>query len=319
MNTYNADFYQLFNEIADLLAITGEGNFFQIRAYQEAGRLLKEEADPITKKNASIATFQKLPRIGEALAIKMMQYIETGEIEYLENLRFKVPKTVRELLKIPGIGPKSVGKLYTQAGVKSKKDLIQKAESGELAELEGFGEKSVEKILQAIADHQEKKKRHTRQEADQVISQLVPKLKSIKGVRRVNVAGSYRRGAKTVGDVDILVAGSISSKVLQAAILSVFPDLKLLGSGETKISFVLFPQNLQVDVRLVPLKNYGAALLYFTGSKDFNVNMRRKAIAQGCLLNEYGLMKAGRVVASKTEEEIFKALGMEYVRPDNRK
>lgn len=319
MKAYNDDFYDLFNEIADLLAITGEGNFFQIRAYQEAGRLLKEEVDPITKEQASVEAFQKLPRVGEALAIKMVQYIETGEIKYLEELRAKVPQSVRELLKIPGIGPKSVGKLYIQAGVKSKKDLIKKAESGELEALEGFGKKSVEKVLQAIADHQEKKRRHTREEAQQIIEQILPKLKTLKGVSQVDVAGSYRRGAKTVGDVDILVAGSTTPKKLETTLQSIFPDLKLLGSGETKISFMLLPQNLQVDVRLVPLKNYGAALLYFTGSKDFNVNMRRVAIGQGCLLNEYALMKAGEVVASETEQAIFKALGMEYVEPEKRR
>jgi len=319
MKTYNNDFYDLFTEIADLLAITGEGNFFQIRAYQEAGRMLKEETHPIFKKGASVEAFEKLPRIGEALAIKMMQYIETGEMAYLEELRAKVPASVRELLKIPGIGPKSVKKLYLEAGIQSKADLIGKAESGELEKLEGFGKKSVEKILEAISDRQEKKKRHTRQEAESVITPLLPVLRQLKGVKQADVAGSYRRQADTVGDVDILVSGSIAPQKLETALLSVFPTLKLLGSGETKISFMLLPQNLQVDVRLVGSKNYGAALLYFTGSKDFNVNMRREAIKQGCLLNEYSLSKQGKVLASRTEEEIFKALGMSYVEPEKRK
>lgn len=319
MKNYNEDFYQLFNEIADLLAITGEGSFFQIRAYQEAGRMLKEESEPITKKNASLDAFNKLPRIGEALALKMMQYIETSQIPYLEELRAKVPEPVRELLKIPGIGPKSVGKLYTLAGVKSKEDLIAKAESGELEQLEGFGKKSVEKLLKAIEQNQQKKKRHEREEAKKAVDPLLDKLRALPGVHQVEVAGSFRRRAETVGDVDLLVAGAVGPDAIEKACREAFPDLELLGSGDTKISFLLMPQNLQVDIRFVPLKSYGAALLYFTGSKDFNVKLRRKAIAQGYLLNEYGLMKSGEVVASETEEDIFRALGVKWVAPEKRK
>lgn len=318
MKTYNKDFYKLLNEIADLLAITGAG-FFQVRAYREAARVLMEEADPITKKNASIASFKELPRIGNAIAEKMMSYISTGRIKTLEELRKEVPKGVRELLKIPNLGPGRIGKLYFMAGVSNKRELIKYAKSGEIINLPGFGAKSVDKILQAIASNQQKKKRHTRKDVEPVAKKLLGILKKIKSVHSAEIAGSYRRGAPTVGDLDILVTGDLDNVKFEKAVRKVFPDIAILGSGETKISFVIFPNNLQIDIRFLPKESYGAALLYFTGSKDFNVMMRKKAIELGYLLNEYALFKDGEYHKGVTEKEVFKALGMKYVEPTKRK
>lgn len=318
MKTYNEDFYKLLNEIADLLAITGAG-FFQVRAYREAARVLMDEAEPITKKNASIAAFKALPRIGDAIAEKMMSYIKTGKIKALEELRKEVPKGVRELLKIPNLGPGRIGKLYFMAGVSNKRELIKYAKSGEMTNLPGFGEKSVEKILQAIASDQQKKKRHARKEAEPVAKKLLGILKKMKSVKGAEVAGSYRREAATVGDLDILVTGDLDNEKALKAVRKAFGTITILGSGETKISFVIFPQNLQIDIRFLPEESYGAALLYFTGSKNFNVKMRKKAIEMGYLLNEYGLFKDGEYYKGVNEKEVFKALNMKYVEPKNRK
>lgn len=318
MKTYNEDFYRLLNEIADLLAITGAG-FFQVRAYREAARVLMEEAEPITKKNASIESFKELPRIGNAIAEKMMSYIKTGKIKALEELRKEVPKSVRDLLKIPNLGPGRIGKLYFLAGISNKRELIKYAKSGEMINLPGFGKKSVEKILQAITSDQQKKKRHERSEVEPMAKKLIAILKKMKKVSSAEVAGSFRRGAPTVGDLDILVTGDLDNVTLEKAVRKEFSDITILGSGETKISFVIFPNNLQVDIRFLPKESYGAALLYFTGSKDFNVMMRKKAIEQGYLLNEYGLFKDGEYTVGKTEKEVFEALGMKYVEPAKRK
>ena len=318
MKTYNEDFYRLFNEIADLMAITGAG-FFQVRAYREAARVLMEEADPITKKNASVKAFKELPRIGNAIADKMMSYIKTGKIKTLEELRKEVPKGVRELLKIPNLGPGRIGKLYFMAGVSNKRELIKYAKSGEMINLPGFGEKSVEKILQALASNQQKKKRHARKDVEQVAKKLLSIFKKMKSVHSAEVAGSYRRGAPTVGDLDILVTGDLDNAKFEKTVRKVFPDIAILGSGETKISFVIFPNNLQIDIRFLPKESYGAALLYFTGSKDFNVMMRKKAIELGYLLNEYALFKDGEYFKGATEKEVFKALNMKYVEPAKRK
>ena len=318
MKTYNEDFYRLFNEIADLMAILSE-NSFKIRAYREAARRIKEEFHPIKKTSASEATFMKQPGIGEAIATKMMEYIETGQIAYLEKLRKQVPKPVRDLLNIPHLGPIRVRDLYIQLGIKNKKDLLKAAKNGEIKTLPGFGSTLVESILEAIKKGQEKKKRHKRGEVEPVAKKLVGILKKMKPVKTAEVAGSFRREAPTVGDLDILVTGDLDNDRFLKAVRSAFGEITVLGSGETKISFVLFPQNLQVDIRFLPEESYGAALLYFTGSKDFNVMMRKKAIEKGYLLNEYALFKDGEYVAGETEEALFKALGMKTVEPKKRK
>ena len=314
----NEELSQAFHEIADLMAILSE-NGFKIRAYREAARRIKEELHPITKKTASVKEFMKLPGIGEAIAKKMMEYIETGQIAFLEKLRKKVPKPVRDLLEIPHLGPIRVRDLYINLGVKNKKDLIRAAKNGEMDKLPGFGEKLIESILEAIEKGQEKKKRHERKAVEPVAKKLIAILKKIKSVRTAEVAGSYRRGASTVGDLDILVTGDLDNKAFEKAVRKVFPDIAILGSGETKISFVIFPNNLQIDIRFLPEESYGAALLYFTGNKDFNVMMRKKAIEMGYLLNEYALFKDGEYYKGATEQEVFEALGMKYVEPSKRK
>ena len=318
MKSYNEDFYRLFNELADLLALLNE-NSFKIRAYREAARKLKENVEPITKKNADPKKFRELSGVGEHIANKMAEYIKTGKISALEKLRKQIPKPVRDMLEIPHLGPNRVRGLYINLGIKSKKDLIRCAKNGEIDKLPGFGPKLVSQILGAIEKGQEKKHRHERKEVEPVAKKLTGILKKIKGVDQVIVAGSYRRGAETVGDLDILVSGNPKVDEAEKKIYKAFPDHSSLASGETKIAFVIFPQNLQVDIRFVPEDSWGAALLYFTGSKDYNVMMRKVAIEQNCLLNEYGLFKDGEYIAGKTEKEVFGKLGLPYKDPKNRK
>ncbi len=318
MKTYNKELADCFNEIADLLGIKGEG-FFTIRAYKEGLRIMEEVAQPIGKKEANLDTLQAIEKIGEALALKIIQYIETGKMKYLEELRKEIPKSVRELLNIPGLGPGRVGKLYKQAGVDSKDELIKQAKNGSLEALPGFGKKTVEKILDAIATHQEKKKRHERSEVERISKKIIPVLKKLKGVGQIEIAGSFRRQSETVGDMDMLITGTADPKKADEAIRGLFDDFRILGSGDTKISFVIFPENLQVDLRFVPEESYGAALLYFTGSKEFNVKMRKTAISKNYLLNEYGLFEKGEYIAGKTEKEVFEKLEMNFVAPEDRK
>ena len=318
MKSYNDDFYRLFNEIADLMELISE-NPFKIRAYRTAARKIQESIEPITKKNADKKKFDELPGIGEAIADKMMQYIKTGKIKYLEKLRRTIPKPVRDMLSIPHLGPKRVRDLYINLGIKSKKDLIKSAKGGEINKLPGFGEKLVGQIMNAIQKGQKKKKRHDRKEVTPIAKKLISILKKTKGIKQVEVGGSYRRQAETVGDLDILVSGNPSIEEAEKKIYKTFLDHTILASGETKIAFVIFPQNLQVDIRFVPEESWGAALLYFTGSKDYNVMMRKVAIEQDCLLNEYGLFKDGEYIAGKTEKEVFDKLGLKYKEPKNRK
>jgi DNA polymerase (family 10) len=318
MKNYNEDLYILFNEIADLMSILNE-NVFKIRAYRQAAIRLKEQIRPITKKTASKESFKKIPGIGDAIAEKMMQYIQKRKIDYLETLRHQIPKDVRDLLEIPHLGPSRVRDLYINLGVKSKADLKKCAESGRISELRGFGDKLVGQILEALKTGQEKKKRHDRKNVKPIADKLVSILKKIKGVKKVEVAGSYRRQSPTVGDVDILVCGKPVADKAEKSIKKEFTEITMLGSGETKIAFMIFPDNLQVDIRFVPEESYGAALLYFTGSKDYNVMMRKAAIEKGYLLNEYGLFENGEYIAGETEESVCEKLGLPFLEPRKRK
>lgn len=318
MKSYNEDFYRLFNEIADLMSIVGE-NSFKISAYRVAAIRFKEQVAPIYKKGANRKEFMELPGVGEALSEKMMQYIETGKIKYLEKLRKEIPKAVRDMLNIPHLGPNRVRQIYIDLGIKTKKDLVKAAKNGDIAELPRFGDKLVKSILDAMEKGQEKKKRHERKEVMPIAKKILGILKKMKKVKAAEIAGSYRRGAPTVGDLDILVTGDLNNEKTLKAMEKEFGELSILADGETKISFVIFPNNLQVDIRFLPKESYGAALLYFTGSVSFNVMMRKKAIDKGYLLNEYALFKDGEYVVGKTEEEVFDKLGMEYVEPKKRK
>ncbi len=317
MKSYNEDFQRLFNEIADLLSLLDE-NGFKIRAYRMAARRLVEECGPITKKDAKKETLKKIPGIGEALSEKMIQYMKTGKIDALESLRRQIPQAVRDLLGIPHLGPKRVRHLFIDLGIKSKKDLLRCAKSGEIAELPGFGEKLVSSILEALESGQEKKRRHERKKVEPIAKKLLGILKKTKGVSAAEIAGSYRRKSETVGDLDILVLGEKAAPEAKKNILKAFGETTILADGETKFSFMIFPDNLQVDIRFVPEDSYGAAILYFTGSKDFNVMMRKVAIGKGYLLNEYGLFENGEYIAGKTEKEVFEKLGLPFTPPQKR-
>lgn len=318
MKSYNKDFYRLFNEIADLLGILAE-NPFKIIAYRRAARNVIESIEPITKKNASPEKLKEIPGVGNEIAKKMMEYIETKKIKHLKDLQKQVPKTVRDLLQIPGLGPGRVRKLFLNLGIKTKKEVMECALNGDISDLPGFGDRLVEQIIIAIEKGQQKKKRHIRKDVEPIAKKLTGILKKIKGVKNVEVAGSYRRGLGTVGDIDILVSGKPVAKQAERKVHKAFPDNISLASGETKIAFVIFPDNLQVDIRFVPEESWGAALLYFTGSKDYNVMMRKVAIEQGCLLSEYGLFKDGEYIVGKTEKEVYDKLGLKYKTPKNRK
>jgi len=318
MKTYNEDFYHQFNEIADLLSILNE-NRFKIIAYQNAARFLKD-ADPIYKKGANEEEFRTYRGIGVDLSKKMMEYIETGKIKHLTELQKQIPKPVRDLLLIPHLGPNRVQDLYQKLGIKSKNDLKKALSTGEIEELQGFGPKLLSSIKNAIEKGQEKKKRHSRKDIKPLVKKITSLLKGIKGISKIEIAGSYRRGSSSVGDIDILTVGSssVGAKILEA-VKKQFPDHTKLAEGETKVAFVIFPDNLQVDIRFVPKESWGAALLYFTGSKDFNVEMRRIAIEKGWLLNEYGLFDGGEYIAGTSEKEVFDKLEIKPVEPKKRK
>jgi DNA polymerase (family 10) len=318
MKSYNEELATAFHEIADLLSILDE-NIFKVIAYRRVARRLKEEFRPITKKDAKTEILKQIPGVGPAIAEKMIQFMKEGKIDLLEKLHGQIPQAVREMLGIPHLGPKRVRQLFIDLGIKSKEDLLRSAMSGDISELPGFGDKLVQSILEALRSGQEKKRRHERKAIEPIAKKLLRILKATKGVIKAEIAGSYRRKSETVGDLDILVLGETAAREAERNLLKAFEKTTILANGETKISFMIFPENLQVDIRFVPEDSYGAGILYFTGSKDFNVMMRKVAIGKGYLLNEYGLFRDGEYIAGKTEKRIFEELDLPFTPPDKRR
>ncbi|MEK9140903.1 MAG: DNA polymerase/3'-5' exonuclease PolX, partial [Nitrospirota bacterium] len=315
MPVHNADVAAVFEEMADLLEIEGS-NPFRIRAYRNAARTLRDLPREVGAMLGEGEDLTELPGIGEDLAGKIKEVVETGTAAMLEQHRKKVPKTLTELLRIPGIGPKRVKALYHDLGIRTLDQLQKAAQNGLVRSLHGFGGKTERYILGQLKERAGKEKRFQLAVATQYAEALIAYLKESPGVKQVVAAGSYRRAKETIGDLDILVTAASNSPVMDRFVS--YPEVEeILAQGATKASVRLTCQ-LQVDVRVVPEDSYGAALQYFTGSKTHNVALRRLAQQQGLKLNEYGLFKGDRSVAGVTEESVYAAVGLPWIPPELR-
>ena len=312
----NAQLARMFDEIADLLEIQG-ANAFRVRAYRNASRTLEslaESAATIAEEGAKALC--ELDGIGKDLAEKIIAACETGTIPQLETLRDEVPAGVREMLKIEGIGPKKVGKLYEELGVQTLDDLRAACEADRVKEIKGFGTKTQDVILaglEHVATAGQRYRLDVATEAADAIAQAVRKLSS---VADASVAGSCRRRKETCGDLDLLVASPDVAEVIDcvAAHDSV---VEVLQSGDTK-SRVRLDSGIEMDVRIVPPECYGAAMQYFTGSKEHNIVTRKRAIERGLKLNEWGLFRGEERIAGETEEEVYQALDLVWIPPELR-
>jgi DNA polymerase (family 10) len=302
--------------IADLLDLKGE-NFFKIRAYRIAAQTI-EALDEDVEKLVNQGRLESIPGVGEALAKKITELVQTGKIEYLERLKKEMPPGLIDLLNIPGLGPKKVAALYKNLGITNTQTLRDAANKGELRALEGFGEITERNILRGIQLREKTSGRVLLNVAYEDGTRYLTYLKRCTQIEKISIAGSLRRMKETIGDLDILIS-SKNPKTVMEYFLS-YPEVaRVLAKGPTKSS-VLLNDNLQVDLRVVEEKSYGAALQYFTGSKDHNVTLRGFAARKGFKLNEYGLFdkNTGKYIAGKTEEEIYKNIGFPYIEPELR-
>ena len=258
----------------------------------------------------------KIAGIGDDLARKIHEIAETGRCALLERLHKELPAAVTGLLKIPGLGPKRVRALYDELHVKDSEDLRAAAERGRIRALPGFGEKTEQRILNALKTHTAQTKRFKRPIAAQYAEALAKALRGTKGVERVEIAGSYRRGKETVGDIDILVTAPSSEAVMRR--FKAYDEVEhLVSQGDTRATAVL-RCSLQVDLRVVEAASYGAALAYFTGSKAHNIALRKRAQNKGLKLNEYGVFRGKKRIAGETEESVYAALGLPWIPPELR-
>lgn len=328
----NDELSDLFRTFAAVMEIKGESAFKAI-AFSKVSRILKDL--PIDVKRAcEDGSLKQVEGLGESSCRIISEYVKTGRSTDFDEAAASVPAGLIPLLEIPGLGPKTISLLWKQRGVTNLEELIKAIDSGALAGLKGIGEKKIQSIKEGIAIRSQAAARMGIGEALPIAEGLLARLRLIGAVQEAQIAGSLRRRRETIGDVDLICSLKDSAAAVQVAEAFVhYPEVtKVLGQGNTKAS-VLTAGGLQVDLRIVPIENFGAALLYFTGSKDHNVTLRGRAQDQKLTLNEWGLYKlseydkaakktgeapAIKPLASRSEEDVYRALGLEWIAPELR-
>ena len=329
----NIEIVRVLDEVADLLEIQ-QANPFRVRAYRNAVRTINAHASPLRKLVEQGADLTELPSIGKGLADNIRELVESGRLTMLEEMAAEIPPGLVELMRLPGVGPRKARKLWDELGVESIDDLEEVANEGRVAELPGFGLKTQDRILSGIRNYRTSTTRFRLGEVDKLLPPLIEHLQATPGVTRLEVAGSYRRRKETVGDIDILVLADDARAASDA--LTGFSGVEsVIGAGGTKTS-VRLRSGLQVDLRVVPPESWGAALIYFTGSKEHNIRLRRRALERKLRVSEYGVFtipeeslgdalgergiaSEGEVVAGATEEEVYRALDLSWLPPEIRR
>lgn len=313
---------EMLQEYADLLLITG-GDAFRARNYEKAAKSVAGYSGDVAELDE--AGLQKIPGVGKSIATKIVQYQRTGTITQLDELRAKIPEGVREMTKIPALGPKRAVQLYTDLHISSVDELSEAIADGKLRDLKGFGARSEEKIAKGIEFLRGLDTRAPLNVAAEIADRIVALIKAVSGCERCEYAGSLRRCRETVGDIDILAAAGDSAPLMQA--LVDMPDVtSVVARGETKTSVRVSTAHarpggsIQVDLRVIPAESWGAAIQYFTGSQAHNVATREIAVRKKLKLSEYGLfdVETGNLIVSATEEEVYHRLGMDWVPPPMR-
>lgn len=318
----NEEIAARFNEIAAMLDILGEDTF-RILSYQRAARQLEAIAEDL-EDLVRQGRVGQITGIGPALGEKITEYVTTGRISYHDELRAKFPPGVLGLLKVRGLGPKKVKILWQQLGVTDLEGLRKAAETHQLRRVKGFGEKTEDNLLRAIAAVKEGEARTFLVDAARIVDSIVERMKATKAVERIEAAGSFRRMRETVGDVDILAVATD-----RAAAASAFERLpgvvEVLASGETKVvvrmeyhDYEGAARTIQVDLRILDPDSWGAGLQYFTGSKDHNIRLRTMAERRGLKMNEYGVFREEKRIAGETEEDMYATLDLPWIPPEMR-
>jgi DNA polymerase (family 10) len=312
----NFEIARQFDLMADLLEIKGE-NLFRIRAYRRASQNVESLTEDV-ETLAGAGRLDEIPGIGKDLAGKITEYLRTGRIKDVEAAKKEIPAGVVELMNVPGVGPKTAKLLYEKAGVHGVSKLEQLAKAGRLKGLPGIQAKTEANILKGIAVVRQGQARMALGRALPLAQELAHALERVKEVKQLSLAGSIRRRKETVGDIDILVTSARPEKVMEA--FTRLPQVAdVLERGSTKAS-IRHREGIQVDLRVVEPAAFGAALVYFTGSKQHNIRIREMAQKKGLKISEYGVFKesTGRRVAGKTEEEVYAAIGLPWIPPELR-
>lgn len=312
----NAEIAAVFDRIADLLEFQ-DANPFRVRAYRNAARTIGDYSEPLSTVAADAdRKLTDIAGIGKDLAEKIATLIETGSVPMLDELLAEIPESVLGMLRVPGLGPKRAATIYRELGVTSLDELAEACRAHRVRDLKGFGAKTEESILRDIDIAMDAGKRLLWAQADAIAQSLRAHLESCQSIVQMEFAGSYRRGKDTVGDLDLLVVAADDTEVMDR--LGAFESVReILLRGSTKMS-VRLSQGLQVDLRVVPAESFGAALQYFTGSKEHNVVLRGMARGRGLKVNEYGVFRGEERIAGQAEEDVYAALDLPCFAPELR-
>lgn len=311
----NPDIAAVFEEIADLLEIDGE-NVFRVRAYRNAARAVQGLGVEVADMIVNGEDLTELPDIGKDLAGKIKEIAATGRCRALDELRAKTPSAIAALLKVPGLGPKRVHAIYHTLNIQTADELARAARDGRIRELPRFGPRIEQAILDALSARLAELGRFTLADAAREGEALKRHLQTAQDVEQVEIAGSYRRRKQTVGDLDFIVVAGDPTAVMDRFV-SYGQVRDVLAKGGTRAA-VRLKSGMQVDLRVVERASYGAALLYFTGSKAHNIALRRLALKRKLKINEYGVYKGNRRIAGDTEESVYATLGLRWIPPEAR-
>jgi DNA polymerase (family 10) len=335
----NLDVARVLTTLADLLEIQG-ANPFRIRAYRNAVNTINSLSRPLAAMVEAGQDLTELPDVGTSVATHIVELLETGRITRLEEVSAEIPITLVELVRLDGVGPKKAKKLFDELEVRTVDDLARCLEEGTVQKLGGFGVRSAEKIRRAIESHRQRTGRFQIDEVEKLIAGLLEHMRAMPGVGRIEVAGSLRRRKETIGDVDVLAEHEGDGTAVVDHFVAFDGASRVLGAGGTKGSIVLH-SGLQVDLRVIPKRSFGAALQYFTGSKEHNVAIRSRAVRKGLRVNEWGVFRVpdepdegaeptgeaprpggpdghGERLAGEDEEGVYAALGMRWMPPELR-
>lgn len=315
MPIHNKDIAKIFKLVADYLEVEGS-NIYRVRAYRNAARTIDDYSKSLESMIKNKENLQNIPGIGEDLENKIKTIVNKKTLPMLEKLKSKIPINLEKLLKIEGLGPKKIKKLYENLDIKNIQELQTAIRTNKIREIKGFGKKTEQNLKEALSRINEQKDRMKYADAEVIAKSLINYLKNKSKIKQIEICGSYRRGKETVGDLDILSVTADKKSTMETFVN--YEDVeKILSKGETKSS-VIIKQNFQVDLRLVDTESYGSALIYFTGSKSHNVVIRKLAIKKNYKINEYGVYANNNRVAGKTEKEIYNKIDLNFIEPELR-
>jgi DNA polymerase (family 10) len=324
----NIEIGRILNAYADLLDIRGD-NPFRVRSYRQAAQTLEGLSKPVAQLVEEGEDLTELPGIGSSMAEHIREILQTGRLSALEQLHREYPPTLTNLMQLENLGPKRARQLFDRLGISSVAQLATALDAGEVEKLPGFGKKSTAGLRRAIASFERHNQRFLLADAEQLIQPLLKHLREAPGIRNLEVAGSYRRRKETVGDIDILATCEKAQQVMRH--FQAFKEVERVEVAGTTRGTIVLRSGLQVDLRIVPQRSYGAALYYFTGSKAHNVAVRKLGVERGLRINEYGIFrvsdgkpagemekKTGKRIGGESEEDVFKAVDLVWVPPELR-